>query len=102
MPMRVVSQPLKHPTAMPVATPANTPAKGPATAIVMATVTVVRPATAPIDRSISPLARTKVIATAITAIMAVWRMMFKRLVGFRKPLSLNVRAKITKITTKPI
>jgi hypothetical protein len=102
MPMRVVSQPLKQPTAMPVAIPAKTPAKGPATAMAMATVTVVRPATAPMLRSISPDDSTKVMATAITAIIAVWRMMFKRLVGFRNPLSARVTAKTAKITTKPI
>ena len=100
--MRVVSQPLKHPKAIPVAMPASTPARGPATAMAMATVTVVSPATAPMDRSISPDARTKVMATAITAIIAVWRTMFKRLVGFRKPLSAKVTAKTAKITTKPI
>ena len=71
MPILVVSQPLKMPTARPVARPAITPPTGPATAIAMATVTEVSPATAPTDRSISPAERTNVMATAMTAIMAV-------------------------------
>ena len=45
---------------------------------------------------------TKVIATAMTEIVAVWRMMFSRLVGVRKPLSPSVIAKTTKTKTKPM
>ena len=101
MPIRVVSTPLKMPTASPVARPAHTPTKGPAASMAIAVVTVASPATAPIDRSISPAASTKVMATAITAIMAVWRMMLSRLFGSRKPLSNNAKEKITKMATKP-
>ena len=67
----------------------------------MAVVTEASPATAPIERSISPAERTKVIATAMTEIIAVWRMMFSRLSGSRKPWSYSVTAKRTKIPTKP-
>ena len=42
------------------------------------------------------------ITTAITAIIAVWRTMLSRLFGFRNPLSFSVRAKTTKMATKPI
>ena len=70
--------------------------------IAMATVTVANPATAPTDRSISPADRTKVIAMAMTAIIAVCRTMLSRLLGFKKPLSFSVSAKTTKIATKPM
>jgi len=39
---------------------------------------------------------------AITAIIAVCRTMFSRLLGFRNPLSFSVSAKIRKIATKPM
>ena len=68
----------------------------------MATVTEARPATAPTERSISPAESTKVMAIAMTAIIAVWRTMLRRLLGLRNPLSLSVAAKTRKITTKPM
>ena len=102
IPTRVVSQPLNMPTTNPVASPANTPAIGPAIAMAMATVTVAKPATEPTERSISPADKTNVIAMAITAIIAVCRMMFRRLLGFKNPLSESVTAKIKNNTIKPM
>ena len=100
--MRVVSQPLNMPTASPVAMPAQTPTIGPPAAMPIATVTVASPATAPTERSISPAESTKVMAIAITAIIAVCRTMLSRLLGLRNPLSAKVTAKTRKMTTKPI
>ena len=102
MPMRVVTSPLKRPTAAPVATPAATPAGAPAARIVIAVTTEENPASEPTERSISPVASTKVMATAITAIMADWRTMLRRLIGLRNPWPLRVTAKIAKMQAKPI
>lgn len=102
MPIRVVSQPLKQPTAIQVARPAMTPPTGPATEIAIATLAVARPVTAPTERSISPADRTNVMAIAMTAIIAVCRTMFIRLSGVRKPLSFRVSANTGNITTKPM
>ena len=60
------------------------------------------PLTLPTDRSISAVPSTKVIATDTTAMMAVWRMMLRRLLGSRKPRSPRVAAKMMKIATKPM
>jgi hypothetical protein len=43
------------------------------------------PATEPTERSISAAPMTKVMAVAITEIVAVWRTMFRRLLVLRKP-----------------
>src|SRR5687767_13263431 len=72
---RVDRKPLTRPTQRPVASPADTPAKGPPHAIARAVVTDESPATAPTDRSISPAERTNVMATAMIAIIEVWRAM---------------------------
>ena len=101
MPTRVVSMLLQKPTAKPVAMPTITPRNGPPMSIAIAVVTEARPATAPIERSISPAERTKVMATAMIAIIAVWRTMLSRLLGSRKPLSCSVTAKTRKMATKP-
>src|SRR5215213_10462915 len=45
---------------------------------------------------------TKVIATAIVAMMAVWRTMFSRLLGFVKPASRRTMAKKRNNATKPM
>ena len=102
MPMRVVMRPLKKPTAAPVANPAAMPAGIPAARIVIAVTTEENPAREPTERSISPAARTNVMATAITAIIADWRTMLRRLFGLRNPWLLRVTAKIAKMQTNPI
>ena len=102
IPMRVVTSPLNRPTIIPVATPAATPAGIPAARIVSAVTTDEKPASEPTERSISPAARTKVIATAIIAIIADCRTMLRRLIGLRNPWLLRVAAKIAKMQTKPI
>jgi hypothetical protein len=102
MPMPVVSHPLIAPTITPVPSPQRMPPAMPNWSIPMAVATDAKPATAPTDRSISPVQSTKVIVTETTAMIAVCRTMFKRLFGSRKPLSPNVAAKTRKITTKPI
>jgi hypothetical protein len=45
---------------------------------------------------------TKVMATAIVAMIAVWRTMFSRLFGFVKPASRRVTAKKRNNATKPM
>src|SRR6188472_3777181 len=45
---------------------------------------------------------TKVMATAIVAMIAVWRTMFNRLLGFVKPASRRVTAKKRNRMTKPM
>ena len=55
-----------------------------------AVVTEAKPATEPTERSISPQDNTKVIATAIIAIMAVCLPIFSILFVLRKPLSYKV------------
>ena len=102
MPARVTSRPLIEPTINPVSKPAKMPAATPNLEIVSAVATAPRPATAPTDRSISALEITKVMATAITEIVAVCRTMFKRLLPERKPYCPRPMAKATKITTKPM
>lgn len=55
----------------------------------MAVVTDASPASDPTERSISPEAMTKVMATAMTVIVEVWRTMFIRLLSVRNPLPLR-------------
>ena len=52
-----------------------------------ALVTEPSPATEPTERSISAAEITKVTATAITAMIALWTTTFRRFVGLRKPAS---------------
>ena len=102
MPIPVVSQPLTAPTTAPVPRPQTIPPKMPKWSIPIAVATEARPATAPTDRSISAVPSTKVMATDTTAMMAVWRMMLRRLLGSRKPRSPRVAAKMMKMATKPM
>ena len=67
----------------------------------MAATTLERPATEPTLRSISADAITKVIATAITEIVAVCLKMFRRLLAVRKPLSLSVTENSRNSAAKP-
>ncbi|MNH25076.1 hypothetical protein D3C79_850440 [compost metagenome] len=54
---------------------------------------------APNERSISAALRTKVMPTAMMAMVAVWRAMFIRLTELRKPLSWSTTEKNTKMPT---
>ena len=101
IPTRVVKRPLTMPTTIPVRSPQNIPPIRPNLANASAVVTEARPATEPIDRSISPADRTKVMPTAMMAIIAVWRTIFSKLFGSRNPLSLRVIEKKMKIATNP-
>ncbi len=67
-----------------------------------AVVTELRPAIAPTERSICPAAMTKVTATAIVAMIAVWRTMFSKLLVFVKPASRKMTAKKRNNPTKPM
>ena len=102
IPTAVVSQPLTAPTRTPVPSPQRMPPAMPNWSMAIAVTTEARPATAPTDRSISPVDSTKVIVTETTAMIAVCLMMLSRLLGSRKPRSPSVTAKIRKIATKPI
>jgi hypothetical protein len=75
------------PTTRPTARPATTPTTGPYDETAIAETTEARPATEPILKSISAAAITKVIATAMIEIVAVWRAMLSRLLVVVKPLS---------------
>ena len=88
MPTRVVSRPFASPTDNAgQQADDNAERRARTASIPMAVVTEASPATAPTERSISPATRTNVIATAMIEIIAVWRMMFSRLFGSRKPWS---------------
>ncbi len=101
IPTRVVMTPFATPITSPVANPPRMPKSGPPMSIAIAVATDASPASAPTDRSISPAERTNVMATAITAMTAVCRTMFRRLVGSRNPLSCRVSAKKMKMPIKP-
>src|SRR5438128_1939118 len=102
MPKRVTRKPFIEPTISPTSRPATMPARIPYCWIAMAVTTEARPASAPIDRSISAAAITKVTATAITEMIAVWRIILSKLLGFRKPEPLNTMLKNNKRTRKPM
>ncbi len=98
----VTRPPLITPTTTPTPSPASTPATRPNCATVMAATTDERPATEPTDRSISAAEITKVTATAITVIVAVWRKMLSRLLPDRNPESPRSTANSAKTTTNPM
>jgi len=100
IPIRVTNVPLIEPTTKPVNNPARIPGTRPNLEITIAVITEAKPATEPTDRSISAVARTKVIATAITEMMADCRMIFSRLLLLRKPLWESVAEKVTNTIMK--
>ena len=103
MPRTVTRPPLTMPTTSPTARPASTPKIAlPVAETASAAQTLDRPATDPTDRSIWAAEMTKVIATAITEMIAVCRKMLSRFVPERKPSSARKIAKSRKTTAKPM
>jgi hypothetical protein len=98
----VTSAPLIAPTASPTSSPATIPATSPWRWIVIAHTIAERPATEPTERSISAVEMTNVIATAMTAMIALCRAMLSRFVLFRKPSSASVIANTANSRTKPM
>ena len=91
------------PTASPTPSPPSTPnTTFPVADRVSAVTTLDSPATEPTDRSIWAAPMTNVPATAITAMIAVWRTMFSRFAPLRKPSSPRVNAKAANTTTNPM
>ena len=98
---RVVSTPLARPTSRPTPSAAGTAMNMLVSRSSTAATIALSATTWPMDRSISPADRAKVMPKAMIDTNAVWRRMFRKLSKVRKPLSRSVIENTTRMSRNP-